>query len=1163
MGEQSDSLEEVPLEDSLVPEDRLRCGKNDGKGWRCSNWRLHDKSLCQKHYLQIRSRSVKSASPRVLGKAARRSGLAKRRRPRAEDSEEEVIPKRKRRGKAASGGDDEDGESAGEKSAMVANISRGEDEESEDVSGGESGDDDSEEAKTAKLSTGKKNNKAKQKAEDEGESGHGSDGKEEDQKESLLAKKMMKVATGLRKSKPKKEEEETDWVDDSEDGEDAKLAKGMNKLSGRNKKKARKFQEKKSRAVTKIKEEEEDVEQPNDSKGEISDVGTRRSRQKQDSSRPDARRRYFSTDGGDDNCQMCHQCQRSDRRVVRCSRRCRRRFCGPCIERWYPGLSEEEVAECCPFCRGTCNCKACLRRKDIPMLGVALDKYIGMPENKDEKICHLKYLVHLLYPFLKQFEHDQTMEKEIEAKILGASPSDVEIQQAVCSNDERVYCNNCRTSIVDFHRSCPSCSFDLCLSCCREIREGCLETGGNIFSNPTLESSVEADRRPTSVWRAKETGDIPCPPEDIGGCGYDRLELRRTFPQDWVLELREKVEKLVKNDKFKSKSGISKDCCSRFKVNGEVDISSGNLRKAASRSDTDDNYLYCPLASDIHQGDLEHFQRHWVMGEPVIVRDVLEFTSGLSWEPMVMWRAFREITYTGNSDLKVTAVDCLDWCEVEINIHQFFKGYSEGRSHRNLWPEMLKLKDWPPANFFEDKLPRHGLEFITSLPYLEYTHPWSGLLNLAAKLPNDTLKPDLGPKTYIAYGFPEELGRGDSVTKLHCDMSDAVNVLTHTEEVNLGPKQLSKINLLKKEHAAVDQRELFGAVNTRVLDAGNHFCESDGKFKSEPSLTKSCNEVHEDHAVGIEAEKMIEDVTFFSIKGDDTEVKDATVNGMDEAAGMASENKTDADGMEESKKGRHLTRGRQRRGRKGRKRYKRSDMNSEDLPIEAADAFNSLEGGGVTTNKDDDTGFQESDIGKNDNPQDKSVSETNVNGLGSMKGGALWDIFRRQDVPKLQEYIRRHHKEFRHIYCHPVEQVIHPIHDQAFYLDMHHKRKLKEEFGVEPWTFVQELGEAVLIPAGCPHQVRNLKSCIKVALDFVSPENLNECIRLTEEFRVLPPSHRAKEDKLEVKKMSLFALSQGVQDLEELTNQKRKSMKKNSRLSMQRRERTFFSLGAI
>lgn len=29
--------------------------------------------------------------------------------------------------------------------------------------------------------------------------------------------------------------------------------------------------------------------------------------------------------------------------------------------------------------------------------------------------------------------------------------------------------------------------------------------------------------------------------------------------------------------------------------------------------------------------------------------------------------------------------------------------------------------------------------------------------------------------------------------------------------------------------------------------------------------------------------------------------------------------------------------------------------------------------------------------------------------------------------------------------------------------------------GIEPWTFIQKLGDAVFIPAGCPHQVRNLK----------------------------------------------------------------------------------------
>merc|ERR1712018_814631 len=63
-----------------------------------------------------------------------------------------------------------------------------------------------------------------------------------------------------------------------------------------------------------------------------------------------------------------------------------------------------------------------------------------------------------------------------------------------------------------------------------------------------------------------------------------------------------------------------------------------------------------------------------------------------------------------------------------------------------------------------------------------------------------------------------------------------------------------------------------------------------------------------------------------------------------------------------------------------------------------------------------------------------------------------------------------------------------PIHDQRVYLDVNLRKRLYEEYGVVGYAYPQCEGDVVFIPAGAPHQVRNIHNCIKIAEDFVSPK---------------------------------------------------------------------------
>lgn len=83
--------------------------------------------------------------------------------------------------------------------------------------------------------------------------------------------------------------------------------------------------------------------------------------------------------------------------------------------------------------------------------------------------------------------------------------------------------------------------------------------------------------------------------------------------------------------------------------------------------------------------------------------------------------------------------------------------------------------------------------------------------------------------------------------------------------------------------------------------------------------------------------------------------------------------------------------------------------------------------------------------------------------------------------------------------------------------------QLLKECNIRGYAIAQYVGDAIFIPAGAPHQVRNLCNCIKAASDYVSSENMDQCIKLTAEFRKLSTLHLNRADKLQIKNVVYHA----------------------------------------
>ncbi|XP_062084782.1 E3 ubiquitin-protein ligase JMJ24 [Humulus lupulus] len=721
--------------------------------------------------------------------------------------------------------------------------------------------------------------------------------------------------------------------------------------------------------------------------------------------------------------QTCHQCRRNDReRVIWCLKCDRRGYCDSCISKWYPDISVEDIQRICPACHGNCNCKVCLRGDNL--LKVRIKEIPAL-----DKLQYLHCLLSSVLPVVKLIHHEQCSEVELEKRLRG---TDIELSRTRLNVDEQMCCNFCRIPIIDYHRHCANCSYDLCLSCSRDLREASVACINGVADSKIgregedKESVVEqvprvklnfSDKFPE--WKANSDSSIPCPPKEYGGCGYSSLNLSRIFKMNWVAKLVKNVEEMVSGCRVNGDANMEK-----------IVFNDPRHCQYANREVGDDNFLYCPMSEDIKSGGIGDFRKHWARGEPIIVNQVFDSSYSSSWDPMVIWRGIQETRDDNFKDENrmVKATDCFDWSEIEVELGQFLEGYSEGRFCENGRQELLKLNDWPCPSASEEFLLYQRPEFIGKLPLLEYIHSKWGLLNVAAKLPHYSLQNDVGPKIFISYGTYDELSRGNSVTNLHFNIRDMVYVLVNTCEVKLNGQQTAKIEKMSRAFEESEEKDPKG----------------DGKVGAGEG--RSPDSSLGEHRLEIENHANLDE-------NRDVEMMD---QGVDDT---------------------------------------------------------SVEGDAV--------------IGEHSN-------QNGGDGSQKTRPGVSWDVFRREDVSKVSEYLKIHQEEFGLIDCETYDFVTRPLYDERFFLNGYHKRKLKEEFGVEPWSFEQHLGQAVFIPAGCPFQVRNLQSNVQLGLDFLSPESLGEAVKLAEEIRCLPNVHEAKLQVLEVGKISLYAASAAIKEVQKL-----------------------------
>ncbi|KAK1424584.1 hypothetical protein QVD17_19917 [Tagetes erecta] len=421
------------------------------------------------------------------------------------------------------------------------------------------------------------------------------------------------------------------------------------------------------------------------------------------------------------------------------------------------------------------------------------------------------HLIQELLPVMTNINQEKLTELDAEAKNRGIS--DAELLDQVAQYTQKMECSFCKACIPDVHRRCNSCSYTLCIGCCRDFREGYLHVRiRNLRETKMIRSRIT---RSTS-WGFSVDGSIRCPPKNIGGCEKGILKITSVYPFNLTLDLEESAKKILCNFNFKKLNAQSdSSTCLLCDENGEV-----GLYFATKREFKDDN--------------LEHFMKHWGKGQPIVIQDVFQSQPDLDWDfGFMLCEYLKKSAESRNNTETRSAKSTREWCKIEFRRQQILSG---GVTYENVWDEFLKFNLRLSSSFFQDHFPSHYNAVIQSLPVQEYMNPFTGFLNLGANSLYQTKTHNLGSYVSISYGGGlDNPMDADLLSNLRFHASDMVNVLVHATGHPIPERMLNEVKALminkynsqdhlksSKKIAKRNKLEEMFASSSRLEDANIH-----------------------------------------------------------------------------------------------------------------------------------------------------------------------------------------------------------------------------------------------------------------------------------------------------------------------------------------------------